>query len=225
MWFWYIVAVSFHTEVLFKWEKFSLKKVVVFSLSFMSTSLQPHGLQHARLPCPWLAPGVYSNSCLLNRWCHPTISSSVVLFSSCLQSFPTSGSIPVSQFFTSGGQIFEASASASASVLPMHIQGWFPLGFDWLVLLAVQGTLKSLLQYHSLKTSVLQCLPFFIVQLSHLYMTTGKTIALTIRAFDGKVMSLLFNMLSRFVIAFPPRRSLLISCLQSPSTVILESRK
>ena len=95
-----------------------------------------------------------------------------------------------------------------------------------MVLLAVQGTLKSLLQHHSSKASVLRCLAFFIVQLSHLYMTTGKTIALTILAFVGKVLSLLFNMLSRFVIAFLPRsRCLLISCLQSPSTVILESKK
>ena len=196
----------------------------VVSLSFMSNSLQPHGLQHARLPCPSPSPGVYSNSCLLNWWCHPTISSSIVPFFSHLQSFSASGSIPVSQFFTSGGQ--SIGASASASVLPMNIQGWFPLGSDWLVLLAVQGTLKSLLQHHSSKASVLRCLAFFIVQLSHLYMTTGKTIALTILAFVGKVLSLLFNMLSRFVIAFLPRsRCLLISCLQSPSTVILESKK
>ena len=196
----------------------------VISLSFMSNSLQPHGLQHARLPCPSPSPGVDSNSCLLNWWCHPTISSSIVPFFSHLQSFSASGSIPVSQFFTSGGQ--SIGASASASVLPMNIQGWFPLGSDWLVLLAVQGTLKSLLQHHSSKASVLRCLAFFIVQLSHLYMTTGKTIALTILAFVGKVMSLLFNMLSRFVIAFLPRsRCLLISCLQSPSTVILESKK
>ena len=140
---------------------------------------------------------------------------------SCLQSFPASGSFPMSRLFASGQSI-----GASASVLPMNIQGWFPLGFDWLVLLAVQGTLKSLLQHHSSKASVLRCLAFFIVQLSHLYMTTGKTIALTICAFVGKVMSLLFNMLSRFVIAFLPRsRCLLISCLQSPSAVILESKK
>ena len=196
----------------------------VVSLCFMSNSLQPRGLQHARLPCPSPSPGVYSNSCLLNWWCHPTISSSVVPFFSHLQSFSASGSIPVSQFFTSGGQ--STGASASASVLPLNIQGWFPLGSDWLVLLAVQGTLKSLLQHHSSKASVLRCLAFFIVQLSHLYMTTGKTIVLTILAFAGKGMSLLFNMLSRFVIAFLPRsRCLLISCLQSPSTVILESKK
>ena len=97
---------------------------------------------------------------------------------------------------------------------------------DCFDLLTVQGTLKSLLQYHSLKTSVLWCSAFFMVQLSHPYMTTGKTIALTIRTFTGKVLSLLFNMLSRFVIPFLPRsKCLLISWLQSPSTVILEPKK
>ena len=97
---------------------------------------------------------------------------------------------------------------------------------DWLALLAVQGTLKSLLQHHSSKTSILQCSIFFIVQLSHPYMTTGKTIALTRWTFDGKVMSLLFNMLSRLVITFLPRsKHLLISWLQLPSAVILEPPK
>ena len=97
---------------------------------------------------------------------------------------------------------------------------------DWLDLLEVQGTLKSFLQHHSLKASILQCSVFFMVQLSHLYMTTGKTIALTVWTFVGKVMSLLFNMLSRFVITFLPRnKCLLISWLQSLSTVILEPKK
>ena len=104
--------------------------------------------------------------------------------------------------------------------------GLISFRIDWFDLLAVQGTLKSLLQYHSSKASVLQCSAFFMVQLSHLYMTTGKTIALTIWTFVGKVMSLLFNMLSRFVIAFLPRsKRLLISWLQSPSTVISEPKK
>ena len=94
----------------------------------MSDSLWPHGLQHSRLPYPSPAPGAYSNSCPLPRWCHPTISSSVILFSSCPQSFPAPGSFPKSQLFTSGGQSIGASATASASVLPMNIQGWFPLG-------------------------------------------------------------------------------------------------
>ena len=98
---------------------------VQFSHSVMSNSLRPHGLQHARPSCPWPTPGVYSNSCPLSRWCHPTISSSVVPFS-CPQSVPASGSLQMSQFFTSGGQ--SIGVSASASVLPMNAQDWFPLG-------------------------------------------------------------------------------------------------
>ena len=105
----------------------------------MSDSLQPHGLQHTRPPCPPPTPGVYPNSCPLSRWCHPAISSSVVPFPSCLQSFPASGSFPMSWFFASGGQ--SIGVSASASVLPMNIQDWFPLG--WTGVLAVQGTQES----------------------------------------------------------------------------------
>ena len=100
-----------------------------FTHSVMSNKLQPHALQHARLPCPSPTPGACSNPCPLCRWCHPTISSSVIPFSSCLQSFPASGFFPLSQFFTSGGQ--SIGVSASASVLPMNFQSWFPL--DWLV--------------------------------------------------------------------------------------------
>ena len=118
------------------------------------------------------------------------ILSSVVPFSSYLQSFPVSGSFPVSQFLAPGGQSTEVSASAL--VLPMTIQDWFPLGLTP----CSPGTLKSLLQQHSSTVSILQCSAFFIVQLSHPYMTTGKTIALTWWTFVGKVMSLLFNMLS-----------------------------
>ena len=113
--------------------------------------------------------------------------------------FPASGSFPMRQLFASGGQ--SIGASASASVLPMSIQGWFPLELTGLISLQVQQTLKCLLQHHSLKTSILQCSAFFMVQLSHPYMTTAKTIALTIWTFVGQVMSLLLNMLSRFVIA------------------------
>ena len=188
----------------------------------MSDSLRPHVLQHASLPCPSPTLGVFSNSSPLSRWCHPTISSSVVPFSSCLQSFPASGSFPISQFLTSGDK--SIGASGSASVLPMNIQ---PISFrtDWLNLLAVQGTLESLLQHHSSKASILQCSAFFTVQLLHPYMTTEKTIALTRQNFVGKVMSLLFNMLSRLVIAFLLRgKHLLISWLQSPSAVILEPK-
>ena len=108
-----------------------------FNCSVMSDSLQPHGLQHARLPCLPPTPGAYSNSCPSSRWCHPTISSSVAPFSSCLQSFPASGSFPMSQFFASGGQ--GIGISASASVLPMNIQDWFPLGLTGLISLLSKG--------------------------------------------------------------------------------------
>ena len=142
--------------------------------------------------CPSPTPGVHPNSCLLCRWCHLTISSSVVPFSSCPQSFPKLGSFQMSQLFTSGGQ--NNGVWASASVLPMNTQDWPPLGMDWLDLLAVQGTLKSLLQNHSSKASILWHSAFFTVQFSHPYMTTGKTIALTRRTFVDKVMSLQQNM-------------------------------
>ena len=188
----------------------------------MSNSLWPHGRQHARPPCPSPTPRVYLNSCPLSRWCHPTISSSVIPFSSCPQSFPASGSFQMSQFFTSGGQ--SIGVSASTSVLPMNIQDWsISFRMDWLDLLAVQRTLKSLLQHQSSKASILWHSAFFIVQLSHPYMTTGKTTALTRQTFIGKIMFLLFNKVSRLGIAFLPRnKHLLISWLQSPSAVILK---
>ena len=104
---------------------------VQFSCSVRSNSLQPHGLKPTRLPCPSSTPGAYSNSCLSHRWCHPTISSSVIPFSSCLQSFPAPGSFQMSQFFAPDGQ--SIVAWASASVLPMNIQGWFPLGLTGLI--------------------------------------------------------------------------------------------
>ena len=128
------------------------------------------------------------------------------------------------QLFASGGQ--SIGVSASASVLTNKYSGLISFRIDWLDLLAVQETLKNLLQHHSSKASILRHSAFFMVQLSHLYMTTGETIALTIWTLVDKVMSLLFNMLSRFVIAFLPRnRHLLISWLQSPSAVILEPPK
>ena len=105
------------------------------SRSVMSDSLWPHGLQHSRLPCPSPTPGACSNSCPLSRWCHPTISSSVALFSSCPQFFPVSGPFPMTQLFASGGQ--SIGVSASAPVLPMNIQDWFPLGWTgWISLLS-----------------------------------------------------------------------------------------
>ena len=127
----------------------------------------------------------------------------------------------MSQFFTSSGQ--SIGVSVSASVISNEYSGLISFRVDWLDLLAVQGTLKSLLQHHSSKASVLQCSAFFIIRLSHPYMTTRKTIALTRRTLVGKVMSLLLNILSRLVIIFLPRnKRLLISWLQSPSAVILE---
>ena len=163
-----------------------MRTSVQFSCSDMSDSMWPHGLQHARPPCPSPTPRVYSNSCPLNRWCHPTISSSVFPFSSCLQSFPASGSFQMNQFFASGIRIntlpkywsFIFSISPSNEYL-----GLISFRMDWLDLLAVQATLKSLLQHHSSKASILLHSAFFIVQLSHPYMTTGKTIALTRQTF------------------------------------------
>ena len=128
-------------------------------------------LQYTRLPCPSLTPGAYSNSCPLSRWCHPTISSSVFPFSSCLQSFPASGSFPMSQFFPSGGQ--SIGVSASASVLPMNIQDWFPLGWTGWISLQSKG-LSRVFSNTTVQASILWRSAFFIVQLSHPYMTTGK---------------------------------------------------
>ena len=154
------------------WENYHFVSSVQFSHSVMPDSLQPHGLQHTRLPCPSPTPEAYSNSCPSSQWWHSTISSSVIPFSSCLQCFSASGSSLMSQFFVSGGQ--SIGVSALASVLPMNIRDWFYLGLDWLDLLAVQGTLKILLQHHSLKASILGHSDFFRVQLSHLYMTAWR---------------------------------------------------
>ena len=137
--------------------------------------------------------------------------------------FPSIRDFSVGQFFISGGQ--SIGVSASTSVIPMNIQELFPLGWTGLISLESKG-LSRVLQHHSSKSSILWCSAFFIVQLSHPYMTIGKTTTLTRWTFVGKVMSLLFNMLSRLVIAFLPRsKHLLISWLQSPSAVILEPKK
>ena len=145
---------------------------VQFSCSVVTNSLQPHGLQHTRLPCPSPTPRVCSNSIPLSQWCHPTISSSVVPFSSSLQSFPASGSFPISQFFASGGQKYW-----SFSISPSNeYSGFISFRINWFDISAIQGTLESLLQHNS-KASVVQHSAFFMVQLSHPYMTTGKTIA------------------------------------------------
>ena len=178
---------------------------VQFRHSVVSDSLRPHESQHARPPCPSPTPGVHSDSRPTSQWCHPAISSSVVPFSFYPQSLPASESFPMSQLFAWGGQ--SIGVSALASVLQKNTQDWLSFRMDWLDLLAVQGTLKSLLQHHSSKASILRHSAFFTVQLSHPYVTTGKTIALTRRTLVGKVMSLLLNMLSRLVITFPPRSS------------------
>ena len=172
-----------------------------------------------------LTPGACSNTCPQSRWCHPTISFSVVPFSSFLQFFPASESFLTSQFFASGGQ--SIGVSASTSVLLMNTKDWSPLGWTGWISLQSKG-FKSFLQHHSSKVSILQCLAFFMLQLSHSYMTTGKTIALTRQTFVGKVMSLLFNMLSRLVITFLPRHSFFpktqeVHCPQGASLVLCQS--
>ena len=179
----------------------------------MSDSLQPHESQHARPPCPSPTPGVHSDSCPSSPWCHPAISSSVVPFFSCPQIPP---SIKVFSNESTLCMRWPKYWSFSFSIIPSkEIPGLISFRMDWLDLLAVPGTLKSLLQHHSSKASILQSLAFFKVQLSHLYMTTGKTIPLTRQTFVGKVMSLLFNMLPWLVITFLPRsKHLLISWLQ-----------
>ena len=151
----------------------------------MSDSLQPHGLYHSRLPCRSPTPRAYSNSCQLSLWCHPTISSSVVTFSSCLQSFPVSGSFLRSQLFASGGQ--RIGVSISASVFAMNIQYWFPFRLDWLNLLAVQGTLKSspAPQFKSISSLVLSFLYGPILTSVHDYWKNHSFD--TIWTFVGKV--------------------------------------
>ena len=170
---------------------------VQFSHSVVSDCLQPHKLQHARPPCPSQNPRVYPNSGPSSQWCHPTISPSVAPFSSYPQSLPASGSFPMSQLPMRWPKYWSFSFNTSPS---NEQPGLISFRMDWLDLFAVQGTPKSLLQHHSSKPSILWHSAFFTVQLSHPYMTTGKTIALTRWTFVGKVMSLLFNMLSRLVI-------------------------
>ena len=136
-------------------------------------------------PLSSLSPGVCSHSCPLSWWCYLTISSSATVFSFCLQPFQASGSFPMSQLFALGGQ----SIGASASVLPMNIHNWFPLGLTSWISLQSKG-LSRILQHHSSKASILWPSAFFIVQLSHPYMTSGKIIPLTRWTFVGKVMSL-----------------------------------
>ena len=161
------------------------------SHSVVSNSLESHEPQHIRLPCPSLSPRVCSNSCPLRWWCHWTISSSVTPFSSCPQSFPAS------RFFQWVGSLHQVAkvigVSALASVLPMNIQGWFSLGLTSFIFLLSKGLSKV---FSNITIWILQYSAFFMVQLSHMYMTTGKIIALPIQVFIlGKVMSLLLNTL------------------------------
>ena len=190
----------------------------------MSDSLSPHGLQCATLLCPPLSPQICANSCPLSWWCCLSIQSSASPFSFRLQSFPASGSFQMSWLFASGGQSIRALVSAT--VLSMNNQGWFPLGLilDWFYLLAVQdlsgvfsNTTVSKHQFFSTQPSLWS---------NSLHMTTGKTIDLTQWTFVSKVISLLFNTVSRCVIHFLPKsKHLLSSLLQSPSSVLLEFKK
>ena len=166
-----------------------------FSLSVMSNSFWPHELQHARPPCPPSTSRVHPNPCPSSRWCHPTISSSVVPFSSCPQSLPASGSFQMKALHIRWPKYWSFSFNISLSNEHPRL---ISFRMDWLDLLTVQGTLKSLLQHHSSEASVLWCsalsitssaLSLVLVQLAHPYRTTGKTIALTIQTFLGKVMS------------------------------------
>ena len=158
-------------------------------------TLQPHGLQHVRLPCPSPTPGAFSNSSPSSQWCHPTTSSSVIPFSSCPQSFPISGSIPMRGIVLCIRWTKYWSFSFNIS-LSNEYSGLISFRIAWFDLLEVQGTFKSLFQYLSSKASILWHSVFFMVQFSHPYMTTGKTIGLTRWTLVGKAMSLLFNMLS-----------------------------
>ena len=180
---------------------------VQFSHSVVSDSLRPHEPQHTRLPCPSPTLGVHSNSCPSSWWWHPAISSSVFPFS-CPQSFPASGSFPVSQLLVSGGQSF--GASASTSVLSMNIPGWIPLGLTGLITLQSKGPLRVFSSTTIWKHHFFGAQPS-LWSSSHIHTwPLEKTTGLTIWTFVGKVMSLLFNMLSRFVVALLPRSKSLL---------------
>ena len=198
--------------------------IVLFSCPIMSNSSRPHGLQHTRPPSPSPSLKVCPSSCPLHWWCHAVISSSDTPFSFCPQSFPASGTFPMSQLFTSDD--CNTGVSASASVFPMRSQGWFPLRLTSLISFAVQRAFMSLLQHYGLKASILWCSDFFTVQLSKLYVTTCKTIPLTIGTFVSRIMSLLSNTLSRLVIAFLPRSNHLSDFMAAVTiAVILESKR
>ena len=176
---------SLFTYIVF-FSRFFFPISVQFSCSVVSDSLWPHDLQHVKLLCPSPTPGACSNSCPSSWWCHPTISSSVIPFSSPLQSFPASGSFPISQFFASGGQ--RIGSSALASVLLVNIWDWFPLGLTGWISLQSKGLSRVFSNTTVSKASILWHSAFFIVQLSHPHMTTGKTITSTRSTFAGKII-------------------------------------
>ena len=192
---------------------------VQFSHSVVSDSLWSNGLQHTRFHCPLPTPRVYTNLCSLSQWCNQLILYQTLLLPPSI--------FPSIRVFSNESTLcirWPKYWSFSFNISPSNEHpGLISFRMDWLDFLAVHGDLKCLLQHHSSKASIPRCSAFFIVQLSHPYMTTGKTIALTRQTFVGKVMSLLFNMLSRLVITFLPRsKHLLISWLQSLASVILE---
>jgi len=198
--------------------------LLLFSHPAVTNSLQPHGLQHARSPVPHHLLKACPSSCPSHQWCHPAISSSDTLFSFYPQSFPASESFLMNQLLITWPNYWSFSFTISPS---NEYLGLISFKIDCFDLLAVQGTLRSLLKHHSLKASILwHSARFFTVQFSQLYVTTEGTIAMTILILVGRVMSLLFNILSRFVIAFLLRSNrLLMSWLQSPSAIILEPKK
>ena len=177
------------------------------SVTQLCLILQPHGLQHARLPCPSPYPRVCPSSCSLHQWCCPAISSSDTIFSSCSQSFLALGTFPMSHVCIRWPKYWSFSFSISPS---REYSGLISLKIDWFDLPAVQRILRNLLQHYSSKASILWCSSFFTVQLSQPYMTTGKIIALTILTFVSRGMSLLFNTLSSFIITFLPRKNCLL---------------
>ena len=192
LWYWSrgLKHISFFKTYRHNWiEALSLVDIssVQFSRSVVSDSLRPHGLKYARPPCPLTAPETCSDSCPSSRWCHPTISSSIIPFPSCLLSFPASGSFPMSQLSHRVAKVLEFQLQHQSF---HEYSGLISFRMDWLDLLVGQETLKSLLQHHSSKASILWCSVFFIVQFSHPHMTIGKTIALKRWTFVGKVMSL-----------------------------------
>ena len=204
-----------------RWKRLLL---LLFSHLVGPNFLWSQGLHHSRLPCPSPSPKVHPSSCQLHQWCHLAMSSYNTVFTFCPQSVPASGSFPMSQLFTSDDR--NTGASASASVLPMNIQDCLHLRLINLILLLSEGLSDVFSITTVWRHQFFGVLPSFMVQLWQPYMTTGKTIALTLGTFVGRVMSLLFNTLSTFVIAFLPRSNhLLSSWLHSPSAVILEPKK